>query len=70
MKVEHLRNQVIEIEELLTRIIAHNAISDNEREETKSRHQKALVTLSRDPENGEKYQNKLRDLYGILNEVD
>lgn len=70
MKVEHLRNQVIEIEDLLIRIIEHKAISENEREETKIRHQKALVTLSRDEENGEKYQNKLRDLYGILNEVD
>ena len=62
----HMKEQVKEIEGILEELVNHDGITDGERSDMLARHQKALVTLARDPEDGNKYIRKLEQEYDVV----
>jgi hypothetical protein len=66
MSIPHLKSQVVEIEQLLSRLVTHDEISDGERSRMEDKHKIALRALSRGHEEGISYREKFEETYEIL----
>ena len=64
-KLERFGDQLIEIEELLEKMLEQDDISDSDSSEMSERHRKCLRALSLDPEEGSRWKGKLEGKYGI-----
>ena len=66
MELPHLKKQVVEIEGLLDSLVNHEKPFRGRKGEMEQKHKHALITLSRDSEDGEAYMRKLEEAYEMV----